>query len=135
MPSYSLLAQNEEPVSNIGKTFHEMNSSVFPGMKYKGQRNGKIEYEWKDSEDEDILYIFAFSNNILVSECMKISSDNGFASLFYNSLCDKFIGQYRWALTSSITGHQHFVFSKYSLDIILETNQASELLLFVYNKL
>lgn len=134
LQSNILFAQNEEPVSNIGKTFHEMSTSVFPGMKYRRQIDGKTEYEWGNPND-GMIHIFTFSNNTLVTECMLVESNNGFATQLYNSICDTFIGKYRWALTSNSTGKQHFIFSKYSLDLILEAGHGSELFLFVYNKL
>ncbi len=132
--SINLYAQKAEPISNIGKSFTEMNTSVFPGMKYRRQINGKIEYEWGDPND-GIIHIFTFSNKTLVTECMLVESNDGFATQLYNSLCDTFIGKYRWALTSSSTGKQHFIFTKYTLDIILNLHGNTEVLMFIYNKL
>ena len=130
----TIKAQREEPVSNIGKSFTEMNTSVFTGMKYRRQINGKIEYEWGNPND-GMIHIFTFSDNKLITECMLVESNDGFATQLYNSLCDTFIGKYRWALTSSSTGKQHFIFTKYTLDIILNLDGGTEVLMFIYNKL
>lgn len=127
-------AQREEPVCNIGKSFSEMNTSVFPGMRFRRQINGEMEYEW-GNPDDGMLYVFSFKNSILVTECMLVESGNGYVRQLYNSLCDTFIGKYRWALTSSTTGNQHFVFTNYSLDIILNVHNETEVLMFIYTKL
>lgn len=129
----NIYAQQNEPVSNIGRTKYEMRQE-FPNLEYYGQdRNGE-EYISRDPNGGDTSFHFVFSSNRVVKEYMKSQDSEGFSVLMYNQFCETFVDKYRWALRTNIANHKQFIFQNYTLDIILKKENGKDIMLFMYQK-
>ncbi len=129
----NLYAQQNEPVSNIGRTMYEMRQE-FQNLEYYGKdRNGE-EYIFRDPNGGDTSFHFVFFNNRVVKEYMKSQDNEGFSILMFNQFCKTFVEKYRWALQINNTNHKQFVFRNYTLDIILKMENNKNTMLFMYQK-
>lgn len=131
--SISMYAQQDEPVSNIGKTLVEIKQE-FPNLEYYGYDNQGEDYISRDPNGGDTSFHFVCSNNRIVKEYMKSQDNDGFSIMMYNHFCESFIEKYKWALKTDTPSRKQFVFRYYTLDIILKKENNKDTMLFMYQK-
>lgn len=122
------LAQNNEPMCNIGKSLGQMRTEGY-NLGYRGvTQNGHEHYIDIDNSKDGIMYDFIVDNGRIIEESMVIlDNPNEFAKKFHDSLRSKMESNYSWAITNKSHSKIQFHFSHFTVELALETDNSKNI--------